>query len=184
MDMNKENLYFIALVPDIQLREDIEEIKKEVCKKYHSCHALKSPAHITLQRPFKRKEQEEHAIAETLQNIANNQKSFEVTLNRYGAFPPKVIYINAEPIAPIVQLHSKLKKHLTEKLNFTDKELSHKITPHLTIANHDLKPDMFNQAWNEFKNLPFEAHFEATSIFLLKHNGKHWNINCELKFKC
>lgn len=30
--MNKENLYFIALVPDIQLREDIEEIKKEVCE--------------------------------------------------------------------------------------------------------------------------------------------------------
>jgi len=42
---------------------------------------------------------------------------------------------------------------------------------------------MFKKAWGEFKNFPFEAQFEAKSIFLLKHNGKNWDINRELKFK-
>ncbi|MDA3817965.1 MAG: 2'-5' RNA ligase family protein [Prolixibacteraceae bacterium] len=91
---------------------NIKLIKEEVCEKYNSCHALKSPPHITLQKPFKRTDEEEQTIIKTLQKAADNQKSFEVILNRHGAFPPKVIYINAQPIAPIEQLHSKLKKTL------------------------------------------------------------------------
>jgi 2'-5' RNA ligase len=181
--MNKENLYFIALVPDIQLRENIKKIKQEVCEKYNSCHALKSPAHITLQKPFKRTGDEEQTIIHAIRQTANIQEPFEISLTGYGTFPPKVIYINAQPVDFIGQLHSNLKNHLIEGAHFTDKELSHKIMPHITIAHRDLKPDMFKKAWGEFKNFPFEAKFKAKSIFLLKHNGKNWDINRELKFK-
>jgi len=181
--MNKQNLYFIALVPDIQLRENIKQIKEDVCKKFNSCHALKSPAHITLQKPFKKTEEEEQTIIRVLQQTAKKQAPFEVVLHRYGAFAPKVIFINAKPIAPIEQLHSNLKEQLSQKTGFTDKELSHKIMPHLTIAHRDLKPEMFKLAWRAFKNYPFEASFEAKSIFLLKHTGKKWELFKEFYFE-
>jgi hypothetical protein len=41
---------------------------------------------------------------------------------------------------------------------------------------------MFKKACDEFKNFSFEAKFKAKSIFLLKHNGKTWDICHEFEF--
>ena len=45
-----------------------------------------------------------------------------------------------------------------------------------------LKEEMFHAAWNEFKDRSFNADFEVKSFFLLKHNGKFWEILQEMPF--
>ena len=47
-------LYFIALIPGKELKEKVRAVKERMKADYNAGHALKSPAHITLQMPFKR----------------------------------------------------------------------------------------------------------------------------------
>ena len=48
--------------------------------------------------------------------------------------------------------------------------------PHMTIAYRDLSPELFQQAWHEYKHKKFEAEFEVDAFYLLQHDSKKWNI--------
>lgn len=179
----KETLYFIAILPEEgNLRESLKKLKQEISEEYNTRHALKSPPHITLQRPFKRAESFEKEMNTALKAFAASQTSFKVLLQGYGAFPPKVLYIKIDDHRPFEAIHKDLNSVLKHQLNFTDKELNPKIHPHLTLAHRDLDEKHFNRAWKKFKTLKFEATFTAKCLFLLKHNGKNWDIFQEFPF--
>jgi 2'-5' RNA ligase len=94
------NLYFIALIPGKELRDRVRAVKERLKAGYNAGHALKSPAHITLQMPFKRSSAEEPAISAALGRFATGEESFTIDLDGYGCFAPRVIYIritNPEP---------------------------------------------------------------------------------------
>ena len=40
-------LYFIALIPETRIMENVRVLKEEMRLKFNASHALKSPAHIT-----------------------------------------------------------------------------------------------------------------------------------------
>lgn len=177
-----KRLYFIALLPPEEIREDVRQLKLEMKKRFDASHALKSPAHITLQMPFRREEEFESEIIETLQNFAVNQSPFALSLNGFDAFPPRVLFIKIEEHPPVQNLHSKLNVVLSNSLSFTEKEIKQQLHPHLTIATRDLHKAAFHAAWDEFKNREFRASFDVNSLFLLKHNGKYWDIFREFPF--
>jgi 2'-5' RNA ligase len=176
------SLYFIAIIPHANLRDQIKGIKERMQTEYGSGHALKSPAHITLQIPFKRSSAEEARLAEALRRFAADEQSFSLELNGYGAFAPRVIFIKIVEPDPVARLHSHLKKVLIEELHFNHDEVMNAIQPHITVATRDLTKEAFNEAWPEFQNQAFRASFEVKSIFLLKHNGRHWDILEEFPF--
>jgi 2'-5' RNA ligase len=176
------SLYFIAVIPHDKLRDEIRGIKERMQNDYGSGHALKSPAHITLQRPFSRSEREESLMSLALRRFATEKKAFKVTLDGFGAFPPRVIFINIAAPELLKELHTHLKEMLLTELNFTPGEIMKSLAPHITVATRDLTKDSFNEAWPEFQNEEFRESFEVNSIFLLKHNGRHWDILEEFPF--
>ncbi len=180
--MNKMNLYFIALIPHLSLRQEIKLIKEEVKLNFNAQHALKSPAHITLQMPFRKAQNEEKQLTAELVNFATIQKSFYVNLSGFGCFLPRVIYINIEDHKPIRVIYEKLNYILLNQLGFEAKEVNQQIYPHITIAIRDLSKEMFYKAWSDFKDRKFDNSFEVKSLFLLKHNGKNWDIFKEFPF--
>ena len=182
MRADEELLYFIALIPHITLREEIRAVKERMKADYNAGHALKSPAHITLQIPFKRSSTEEGRMTEALRRFAATEKPFTVDLNGYGAFPPRVIFIKIVDPGPVQGVHSRLKKVLLEELYFGQDEVMKSVQPHITIATRDLTKAAFSEAWAEFEHEEFSASFEAGSIFLLKHNGRSWDIMEEFPF--
>ena len=176
------DLYFIALIPGSELRERICAVKERMKADYNAVHALKSPAHITLQIPFKRSSTDEGRLAEALRTFATTEKPFTVDLNGYGAFAPRVIFIKIVEPGPITGLHSRLKKVLLEELHFHHDEVMKSVQPHITVATRDLTKQSFSEAWAEFEEEEFSASFVADSIFLLKHNGRWWDIMEEFPF--
>jgi 2'-5' RNA ligase len=176
------SLYFIAVLPNDKLRDQIKGIKERMQTEYGSGHALKSPAHITLQIPFKRSSTDEVRLAEALRRFAAAEQPFSLELNGYGAFAPRVIFLKIAEPDPVVRLHSHLKKVLLEELHFNHDEVMNAVQPHITVATRDLTKEAFNEAWPEFQNEEFRASFEVNSIFLLKHNGRHWDILEEFPF--
>lgn len=180
---HQTDLYFIALVPTYKLRERVKALKMEMKARFNTAKALNSPAHITLQMPFKRRVDEEPYLLDTLQAFAENQKPFSVRLSGFDCFAPRVIFVKVLDQEPIGSLHTQLQKVLTDKLGLNRKALSQNFHPHMTIANRDLSVEAFHKAWGEFEKREFEASFLANSLFLLKHNGKSWEIHREFRFK-
>lgn len=179
----KSGLYFIALVPNREIREQVKKLKEAFRTDYGAGHALKSPAHITLQMPFKRNEDREKLLIESLAEFASYQRGFTIDLDGFGCFEPRVIYLKVTGDKPIQKLHRDLKAMLVENVGFTPDELATKIHPHVTLATRDLSETTFYTAWPAYENRKFEATFPVSSIFLLKHNGKSWDIFREFPFK-
>ncbi|RXQ91543.1 2'-5' RNA ligase family protein [Ancylomarina salipaludis] len=183
MPNQQRNLYFIALVPHSALRERVENLKKEMKDSFNAKHALKSPAHITLQMPFRSSTQTETKLIQTLEEFARQQDTFEINLSGFDCFEPRVIFIKISDHTPILSLHAKLIPDLANKIEIGEKEISQNIHPHMTIATRDLSTQNFNKAWSKFKNREFKASFLCKSLFLLKHNGSFWDIYQEFLFK-
>jgi 2'-5' RNA ligase len=182
-DERNRSLFFIALIPGEQLRKEIKEIKESMRDEYGASHALKSPAHITMQMPFKWSPAQEAEISSILMRFAAGEKPFKVELDGYGAFPPRVIYLKVTNPQPIIELHRRLKGLLADTPGFIREEVMQQVQPHITVATRDLTREAFSEAWPEMRNREFTASFTVYSIFLLKHNGRHWDILLECPFK-
>ena len=178
----KKKHYFIALVPESPLRDEVDDFKREIKDRFGAAHALKSPAHITLQMPFHWLESEEHLLEKCLREFAARQGSLRVRLKDFDCFAPGVLFVKVEDHLPLQQLHYALKKELVYRLGVPQSQRTAKFHPHMTIATRDLKESDFKAAWEAFKERRFSAAFKAGSLFLLKHNGKDWDLFMEFPF--
>jgi 2'-5' RNA ligase len=176
------DLYFIAIIPDSEIREDIRKVKERMKAEYGPGHALKSPAHITLQMPFKRNHEDETLMSGTIRMFVKGEKSFTVDLDGFGAFGPRVIFIKITDPGPVRAMHSRLKEVLMAELHFSPEEIMKDVQPHITVATRDLTKETFSEAWPEFQKEEFRASFDVHSVFLLKHNGRNWDILEEFPF--
>lgn len=177
----KNPLYFIAIMPPGNIRAEIEIIKKEIKEKFGIKHALKLPAHITLQIPFRMPENQEPILIKKLQKFSQQHQSFHLELEDFGKFAKKVIFIKVKNHNPLIQLYESLKNMMLKFIDLRSHEISSKIHPHVTIATRDLKRTNFPKVWNEFEDHPYSAYFQAEDLYLLKHNGKTWDIFEKLK---
>ena len=182
MRASEKLLYFIALIPHAGLREEIREIKERMRDEYAAGHALRSPAHITIQMPFKRSYADETSVSEALERFALQQQPFMIDLDGYGSFPPRVIYISVSNPGPVRALHARLREMLIEGLGFEQHEVTEELKPHITIATRDLTATAFSEAWPVMQKEKFTGGFRVKSIFLLKHNGRNWDILQEFPF--
>lgn len=175
-----KHLFFIALLPPQDIQDQATEIKEYFAQNYKSKHALKSPPHITLQPPFEWSLNEVSALKECLRTFAQTQIPIPITLKGFGAFVPRVIYINVLKTPELLAVQKKLMTYLEESLGIVDQvSKTRPFSPHMTVAFKDLTRQKFRIAWNEFEHREFEHEFIASHLTLLIHEGKKWNIHDE-----
>ncbi|MUP46956.1 2'-5' RNA ligase family protein [Gramella sp. BOM4] len=182
MSPNRDPLYFICLMPPAGIRSEIEKIKKEIKDDFGIKHALKLPAHITVKIPFRFNEQKESTLVKKLEAFSAELKPIQINLKGFGRFDKKVIFINVLEHEPIIGLHTELQKFVDKLSSLNKHEIATKIHPHVTIATRDLKRTDFPKVWTEFKDRAFQASFQAKHLYLLKHNGKTWDILRKYEF--
>ncbi len=178
-----KTLYFIAILPPEDVRNIISGLKEYMKENYKAAHALKSPPHITLIPPFRWPETDQDIIIREIERFSEKEKAFTVTLKDYGAFPPRVLYINISRNRILEDLYSRFVLATEKWLTLTDKVIrAGRFSPHITLATRDLSKDNFHKAWEEFRDKSFSADFVVDKIVLLKHNGKNWDIFHEAPF--
>lgn len=178
--MSTESLFFIALLPPLEIQNYANEVKSYFDQHYASRHAFKSPPHITLQPPFRWELDRFSSLNESIVTFARSHFSIPITLDGFGAFPPRVIYINVERAEALRTLHRELIEHLETSIALVDpKEKSRPYAPHMTVAFRDLTKQNFKLAWQEFKERSLHFEFMATHLTLLKHDGQRWQIHTE-----
>ncbi|MGB7786566.1 MAG: 2'-5' RNA ligase family protein [Salinimicrobium sp.] len=167
-------LYFIALLPPEELLEEIKHLKEEIKQRFGPKHALKLPAHITLQIPFHKPKEQEPILEESLLNFSRNEEEIEVDIDGYAAFMPRVLYLHIKEPQPIIELHERLQEMLVNNIGLQEKEQVKRLHPHITLATRDIKKEVFKALWKEFKELDFKAGFVAEELLVFRHDGKVW----------
>jgi 2'-5' RNA ligase len=181
--MNAEPLFFIALLPPQAIQDHATGVKCHFDQYYDSRHAFKSPPHITLFPPFKWRHERLAILIESLADFATAHPAIPITLDGFGAFPPRVIFIQVDRSNTLLELHQSLLEHLEVSIDLSDpKEKSRPYVPHMTVAFRDLTQQNFKLAWEEFKGRSLHFEFAATHLTLLKHNDQRWQIHTEFPF--
>jgi len=175
-------LYFIALVPDEPLFSEALQQKEEIRDRFGSKAALRSPPHITLHMPFKWRVDREEVLFRSLSRMAAAAIPFNLNLNGFGCFEPRVIFIDVEENEALAQLQQTVQKEAAAKWNLYRLPSGRPFRSLMTIGFRDLKKPQFYKAWTEFEQKQFAASMTVDRLVLLKHNGKSWDIYKEFKF--
>ncbi len=167
--------YFIAIVLPEPLLVQVEDIKQALFREYGLKGALRSPAHITLHRPFQWKEEKQNVLIEKLKQFVI-QDAFYVQLQNFGFFEPRVVYVDVLKNENLFGLHSGLVKHVKRELNLLNEaEDLRGFYPHVTVAFRDLKKPLFYHLKERYTNEKLEGEFEFKSFSLLKLHDK-WEV--------
>ncbi len=164
--------YFIAIVIPPPLLQKIEAVKHDLFLTHGLKGALRSPAHITLHRPFEWKEEKEARLMETLSafKYANNM---QLALQHFAFFEPRVIYVHVIKNETLFELHAQLKKHCARELKLLNEvEDKRGFHPHVTVAFRDLKKPLFYELQVQFQHQRFEGVFDYKGFSLLKLGAK------------
>ena len=178
------SLYFMALIPPEPFRQLAWGWKTYFRDQYQSGASLNSPPHITLHMPFKLRSQRETELAEKLQQVADTFAPFLVELEGFGAFPPRVIFIEVIGSSELEALQQAVRRQM--KLEFQVFNANYRdrpFHPHLTLAFRDLKKAQFRQAWAEFQDREVRYTWTASHLTLLKHDGHRWQVWRNLPFE-
>lgn len=167
--------YFIAIVLPEPLLTDVESIKQSLFQEHKLKGALRSPAHITLHRPFEWKEEKEGLLIATLKSFKFD-KTFNINLRNFYFFEPRVIYVDVLQNVVLQELHQQFKKFAQKELKLLNEVNDLRgFHPHVTIAFRDLKKPKFYELQKEFERKTFEANFNYKGFSLLKLEKK-WEV--------
>lgn len=175
--MAEEKLYFIALIPPEPVAKEVTRIKQDFADHYKSRRALNSPPHITLIPPFRWNENEEMSLHDSLSNFTWRGDFFTIALDGFNSFPPRVIFIRIVENEELDLLEQELRTYCERIGGFPEKTSNREYHPHMTVAFKDLRRAEFHRAWEVYNQKDFVESFEADSFYLLKHNGRKWEIN-------
>ncbi|SMO70857.1 2'-5' RNA ligase family protein [Gracilimonas mengyeensis] len=175
-------LFFVGVIPDETLQNKIQELKHYVKDTYHSSHSLNAPPHITLLSPFRTDADHTQELHLLLEVFAQAYEPFEVSLDGFATFPPRVIFIDVDKSEPLMTLQEKLEELARSKeelFSYGYKERPYH--PHMTLAFKDLTKANFHRAWKEFKDREFDESFKVDKLSLLKHDGERWEVEKEFE---
>lgn len=176
---HRENLYFIAIIPNRDVRTRIQRFKLDLRNRFNTEKAVEIYTHITLKAPFKSPASNHDELVNWFNDLKMKEKSFILTLKNFGSFDNSnhpVVFINVknEPKLFIVQQNI-MTEYITSISDVVNRvDINYK--PHVTVAYRDLSSEMFEKAWNEYKDKNFDAEFEVDGFHLLQHNTKKWNL--------
>ncbi len=176
---SSQSRFFIALIPPIAVQDYANVLIQELSARY-STRTANAPPHVTLQAPFLWQLTAAAELESCLQAFAKTVAPVPVKLVGFGAFAPRVLYINVLKTPELLMLQSKLLMHLEQQLQIIDPVAkSRPFTPHLTLASRKLTRQTFRQAWEELQLRSVEFEFVGDRLTLLLHNGQQWQVQSE-----
>lgn len=180
--MNLDNLEpvarrcFVALLPPLEVEQYANGVIRELSDRYATSTAKVSP-HVTLQPPFEWLMGHLGPLEACLTTFAKGQASTLVRLSGFGAFKPRVLFINVVKTPELLALQSNLQQQLHTALDLVHPHADRPFVPHLTVASRHLTPLSFQQAWAELQARPVEFEFNVDRLTLLVHTGQRWQVH-------
>ncbi len=175
-------LYFVALVPDEPILSEVSELKQYCRDHFESGHALRSPAHLTLYPPFRANRESLEACSTALDHECQRTDPFEVQLQGFDCFKPRVIFVNPLLSNEMSELQARVASKFNDiiKPSRIDQRPFH---PHMTIAFRDLSKSNFHKAWAHFQHQDYWKSWTAQDLCILIHGDKGWSVLRRFPFR-
>jgi 2'-5' RNA ligase len=172
---NPNSKYFIALVPSGEALAALEAIKQEIFETHHLKGALRSPAHITLHRPFEWPDAKEEKLISTLRRFEFG-KELIVPVRDFGWFEPRVLFADVVKTQELTDLHTRLSRYCQRELKLLN-EINDKrgFHPHITLAFRDLKKPQFYELQEQYRTRKLHLDLHLKGIALLKMHER-WQV--------
>ena len=171
--MKNQSLYFIAIVPSDEIKQEIHSITEDISSRYDTRKALNSEPHITLIPPFWYPDTRIDHLKNTVSQVRKETFPFPIVLNGFATFPSRVLFINVTPSEELTTCYKRTISYLPEDVRYKIKQY-HEYHPHITVAFKDISQNNFELASDEFLDLSYERIFELEEIHLFKHTGERW----------
>ena len=176
-------LKLIAILLPKDISDAVKREQQYIADHWGPSHALRTPPHITIIPPLAVNANSFNAIKRIGVEIASQCKPFTIRLHGFGAFKPRVVYIN--PIIPpdMQQLHRGWRDAIEAEMpQLLDRYPDRPYHPHLTLAHRDVYPDQFQSIWRHYHDKPFDTSFEVSSCWILHHGRNGWEPEIEFAF--
>jgi len=175
--MSSRPLYFIALVLPAPLADRVGQWQREMADRYGSRHALRSPPHITLYRPFSPDAAAEKAMGEVLRAVAERHAPVDILLDRFDHFSRSVLYAHVSDDGAMETLHRAVTEAL-EGAGIVVPEGGDRrpFRPHVTLAHRDLTAEAFGRAWPAFGDRSLHESGTVDAVSLLHHGPGGWTV--------
>jgi 2'-5' RNA ligase len=174
-------MYYIAIVCPPAIDEKVLSYKHWMRNQFGCTVALKSPAHITLVAPFWLEEIRELELFNSLNHLQSSISFIEIQLTNFAHFSNRVLFVHVEANEQLAVLQGEVETYFSNLFSLEIKKDNRPFHPHITIANRDLSPQAFVQAWQKFAKEDYTAVFTADKISLLKLNPGKWHVIHEKK---
>jgi len=175
------SMYFIAVLCPPELDKKVLKYKLWMKKNFGCTVAMKSPAHITLVPPFWLENKEEPVLMKALLSFSTDIGELTILLNGFGHFDKRVLFISAAPNPGLEEIKLQAENYFNSSVSDKIRKDNRPFRPHITIAARDMKPSVFQKAWDNFSSQTLNETFISKTISLLKLCPGKWNIIGEKK---
>jgi len=142
--------------------------------------ALRSPAHITLVPPFTCTDAQADEVCDTLWKAMRNESSARFSIDGTDHFDNRVIHLKVTEFEGIKKIHGIVNETLKTHYAWTLRKEEPPFTPHITLANRDLKPEQFIAVWAELRGITYKRRCSVPALHMLRHDGKRWRVYKEV----
>jgi 2'-5' RNA ligase len=169
-------MYFVALVCPPDIEKKVHAHKKWMKEHFGCVATMKSPAHLTMIKPFWLEDSWEDYLQKTLQSFETTRQVPDIQTWDFSHFGKRVLFIDVLHTQELIELKTQVEKHFIHSFGDSLKRDQLPFVPHITIANRDLKPGDFDEAWKTYSNKQFREVFPVKSISLLKLVDGKWTV--------
>jgi 2'-5' RNA ligase len=136
------------------------------------------PPHLTLKAPFDARNVSD--IQKTLARFATTHASADVTMDGFGHFDRRVIYIDIKPSVEAEKLITELTAELRKIpwLSFDAKENKDHKRLHATLAYADTRK-IFDELAKYLKDEKAQFQFKLDNVAILEREKEKWSIHSE-----
>jgi len=174
-------LYFVGILAPEEINTKVLKWKQYMLEHFGCKVALRSPAHVTLIPPFRVAGEAEDNLMTALQIFARPEKVFNLSLEKFSSFPPRVIFVSVQQSRELELLQKTLEMYMITNA-FPVKSSTRPFHPHITIANRDLKRSDYPKAFDYFRDKKYSVTFTANAIHLLRSEPEGWQVIGEFAF--
>lgn len=175
-DAQAASMYFVAVLCPETMDGELRQFKTWMRDRFGCTAAMKSPAHITLVKPFWLEKNWEEYLLTSFSACNTGMTPFEVKLQGFSHFGKRVIYVDVVQSTPLSNLKRKVESHFTRTFGDHLKKEQLGFQPHVTIASRDLRPGDFDKAWERFQKEEYTRQFMVEAFHLLRLEEGKWKL--------